>query len=130
MSPTMLPELGTPTSPSSSVSSGETFTVKVILEDVIVLLRVPVGISLGEMRQRISEKYEKQEGVNLSPSFIIGCAVPSPEREASLKGRPRSNSASSRSALQSVRAVTTESEWRSTIDSSVGKLSIRLFNAH
>lgn len=124
-----LPDTHTPTSPGSSSTSGDNFTVKVILDEAIVLLRVPLNVSLAELRGRIAEKYSKQEGVHVSPSFSIGYILSPSERATSPKGRPRSNSTSSNLAIQSVRYITAETEWRSVIDNCVGKVSIRLFNA-
>lgn len=117
-------------SPNSSVTSGESLTVKVILEETIVLLRVPLQVSLAELRGRICEKYAKQEGLQIFPSFVIGCIPLPSERAMFVKGRPRSNSTSSNSALQSVRYITTEAEWRFAVENCIGKLSIRLFNSH
>ncbi|RDX57146.1 hypothetical protein OH76DRAFT_18594 [Lentinus brumalis] len=122
--------------PNSPTTATESLTVKAILQDSIVLLRIPRGAPLQEVRTRIRDKYAVQEGVQLSSAFVIGWAPsatqPSGVAALSVRGRPRSNSASSVGTLnpQALRYVYAEQEWRAAVAACAsGKMTIRLFNA-
>ena len=120
-----------PTSPSTA---SESLTVKAILHDSIVLLRIPRAAPLPDVRTRIRDKFAVQEGVQLSSAFVIGWAPPAtqPAGVAAMRGRPRSNSASSVGTLnpQALRYVRGEQDWRAAVAACAGgKMTIRLFNA-
>ncbi|KAI0719415.1 hypothetical protein C8T65DRAFT_736741 [Cerioporus squamosus] len=122
--------------PRSPSTATESLTVKAILQDSIVLLRIPRSAPLQEVRARIRDKFAVQEGVQLSSAFVIGWAPsatqPSGVAALSVRGRPRSNSASSVGTLnpQSLRYVYGEQEWRAAVAACAGgKMTIRLFNA-
>ncbi|RPD74922.1 hypothetical protein L226DRAFT_68775 [Lentinus tigrinus ALCF2SS1-7] len=122
--------------PNSPTTATESLTVKAILQDSIVLLRILRAAPLEEVRTRIRDKFAVQEGVQLSNAFVIGWAPaatqPSGVAALSVRGRPRSNSASSVGTLnpQALRYVRGEQEWRTAVASCAGgKMTIRLFNA-
>ena len=114
----------------------ESITLKAVLQESIVLLRVPRAAPLQEVRTRLRDKFAVQEGVQLSRAFVVGWAPSAGGGGvaglAALRGRPRSNSASSVGTLnpQALRYVYTEQEWRAAVDACAGgKMTIRLFNA-
>ncbi|KAI0367988.1 hypothetical protein BV20DRAFT_969822 [Pilatotrama ljubarskyi] len=124
-----------PTTPNSPTGT-ESLTLKAVLHESIVLLRVSRTWPLLEVRERLREKLAVQEGVKLLPSFVIGWAPPVPARAAggllALRGRPRSNSASSAGSLSpaSLRYVYTEQDWQAALAACAsGKMTVRLFNA-
>ncbi|KAI0359741.1 hypothetical protein OH77DRAFT_860564 [Trametes cingulata] len=124
-----------PTTPGSPAGT-ESLTLKAVLHDSIVLLRISRTSPLQEVRERLREKLAVQEGMKLLPSFVIGWAPPVPARAASgllaLRGRPRSNSASSVGSLSpaSLRYVYTEQDWQAALAACAGgKMTVRLFNA-
>ncbi|KAI0833617.1 hypothetical protein BC628DRAFT_1414378 [Trametes gibbosa] len=122
-----------PTSPITT----ENVTLKAVLHDSIVLVRIARGASLLEVRDRLREKFAVQEGVKLLPSFVIGWAPPAPARGGAggllaLRGRPRSNSASSVGSLnpQALRYLYSEQDWQVVLEACAGgKMTVRLFNA-
>ncbi|KAI0715475.1 hypothetical protein C8T65DRAFT_738573 [Cerioporus squamosus] len=123
-------------SPSSPLTATQSLTVKAILQDSLVLLRIPRSAPLQEVRVRIRDKFAVQEGVQLSSPFVIGwvpsATQPSGVAALSVRGRPRSNSASSVGTLnpQSLRYVYVEQERRAAVTACAGgKMTIRLFNA-
>ncbi|TBU45686.1 hypothetical protein BD309DRAFT_989365 [Dichomitus squalens] len=130
--------LGASSPPNSPMAMTESITLKAVLQESIVLLRVPRAAPLQEVRTRLRDKFAAQEGVQLSRAFVVGWA-PSASQPgggvagmAALRGRPRSNSASSVGTLnpQALRYVYTEQEWRAAVDACAGgKMTIRLFNA-
>lgn len=109
--------------------------MKAVLSDSIVLLRIARGASLQDTRARLHDKFAVQEGLKLLPSFVIGWAPPAPPKAGgllALRGRPRSNSASSVGSLspQSLRYVYTEQDWQAALAACAsGKMTVRLFNA-
>ncbi|OBZ62672.1 hypothetical protein A0H81_15033 [Grifola frondosa] len=122
----------TPPSSPVSVAGGDAVTVKVVLRDSIVLLRVAGSAPLKEVRQRIREKFLKQEGVPLSEAFLIGYVRPvSEEQTKAQRGRPRSHSVSSVGASNpaSLCYVSSEEEWRDAIACAGRKLTIRLLDS-
>ncbi|KAI0787556.1 hypothetical protein C8Q74DRAFT_1348564 [Fomes fomentarius] len=119
-----------PTSPFGP--SSESITLKAVLQGSIVLLRISRSMPLSEVRTRLRDKFAAQEGVQLSHAFVIGWA-PSPTQPGGvLRGRPRSNSASSVGSMNpsALRYVYQEQEWRAAVAACAGgKMTIRLFNA-
>lgn len=93
---------------------------------------------LTEVRDRLRDKLAVQEGLKLTPTFVIGWAPPDSAGAGgrggllALRGRPRSNSASSVGSLspQSLRYVYTEQDWQAALAACAGgKMTVRLFNA-
>ena len=135
--PSSLSITGSPPSSPHGPSS-ESITLKAVLQESIVLLRIPRNAPLAEVRTRIRDKFAAQEGVQLSSAFAIGWA-PSPVGGGGAvglgvggRGRPRSNSASSVGTMnpQALRYVYSEQEWRAAVGACAGgKMTIRLFNA-
>ncbi|KAI0636040.1 hypothetical protein C8Q77DRAFT_1051518 [Trametes polyzona] len=120
----------------SSPAATESVTLKAVLHDSIVLLRIARGAPLADVRTRLRDKLAVQEGVKLLPSFVIGWAPPLPPAAKggllALRGRPRSNSASSVGSLspQALRYVYTEQDWQAAVAACAGgKMTVRLFNA-
>ncbi|KAH9902664.1 hypothetical protein C8Q73DRAFT_14163 [Cubamyces lactineus] len=129
-----------PPPPTPGAPAGtENVTLKAVLNASIVLLRVSRGAPLAEVRERLRDKFAGQEGVKLTPSFVIGWAPPSATTGAggpggllALRGRPRSNSASSVGSMspQALRYVYSEQDWQTALASCTGgKMTVRLFNA-
>ncbi|KAH9945082.1 uncharacterized protein BXZ73DRAFT_86653 [Epithele typhae] len=118
-------------SPTSPAPEGSV-TLKAVLHESIVLLRVARGAPLADVRQRLRDKFAAQEGVTLAPTFVVGWAPAPAPGAASLRGRPRSNSASSVGALppHALRYVYSDAEWAVAVAACQGgKMTIRLFNA-
>ncbi|OJA20973.1 hypothetical protein AZE42_09181 [Rhizopogon vesiculosus] len=81
---------------STSISSGSTgssdesvIAVKAMYENNIIIIRVPRSSSFTEVRQRLYDKFVRQEGVPLSETFVVALLVPAPERSGV---RPRTSS--------------------------------------
>ena len=92
-----------------------------------MLLRVPCGAPLEEVRMRLRDKFAAQEGVQLSRGFVVGW-VPSGVGNATVGGRPRASSVSAMGS-QALRYVYTEEEWQAAVDACAGgKMTVRLFN--
>ncbi|KAI0775100.1 hypothetical protein BD413DRAFT_611459 [Trametes elegans] len=124
-------------SPTSPVAT-ESVTLKAVLHDSIVLLRIARTSPLGDVRERLREKFAVQEGLALTPTFVLGWAPPVPTGGGggggllALKGRPRSNSASSVGSMspQALRYLYNEQDWRAALAAcGGGKMTVRLFNA-
>lgn len=49
-------------------------------EDSIVILRIPRSFSFTEVRQRLYDRFVRQEGVPLSETFVVALLVPAPEQ--------------------------------------------------
>ncbi|KAI0925653.1 hypothetical protein AcV5_008331 [Taiwanofungus camphoratus] len=121
-----------PDSPPSarSLTGTDTFAVKAMLDDSIVLLRATPSTTLVDLRARIRDKFARQEGVPLSESFRIGYLPPSDGPVRSRRGRARSNSVSTvgSETSQAVHLITSEEEWQTAIANCAGKLTIRIFH--
>jgi hypothetical protein len=107
--------ISTAPSTTSSAPPGSTLNVKVALGDSIIMLRVPRDISLQDMRQRIHDKFVKQEEVPLSDTFRFACIHPTSSSNMAPvpTGRKRSGSLSSVATfdLTKMRFITTQTEW-------------------
>lgn len=119
--------------PTSALGpSSESITLKAVLQGSIVLLRISRSMPLSEVRTRLHDKFAAQEGVQLSSAFVIGWAPSATQPGGVLRGRPRSNSASSVGSMNpsALRYVYQEQEWRAAVAACAGgKMTIRLFNA-
>ncbi|KAL6301376.1 hypothetical protein BKA93DRAFT_798032 [Sparassis latifolia] len=113
----------------TSPSGSDTYTIKAMLRESIVLLRASYGTSYPEVRERLRDKFAKQEEVPLSNPFVIGylpqSAIP---QTPSTRGRPRSSSLSSERSLTSLRYIYSEEEWHTAVAGCAGKLTIRIFD--
>lgn len=123
-----------PTSAAYSLTSPtgpETFAVKVILDDSIVLLRATYSMSFLEIRERIREKFAKQEGLKLPETFVIAYLPPNDRARVAAQSRARSNSCSTFGGdqAQPLRYISSDEEWQTAIASSAAKLTIRIFHA-
>ncbi|OSC96886.1 hypothetical protein PYCCODRAFT_1215232 [Trametes coccinea BRFM310] len=127
-----------PPATPSTPTGGESITLKAVLSTSIVLLRISRSMPLAEVRDRLRDKLAVQEGLKLTPTFVIGWAPPDSAGAGgrggllALRGRPRSNSASSVGSLspQSLRYVYTEQDWQAALAACAsGKMTVRLFNA-
>jgi len=58
-------------------------------ENIIIIIRVPRSSSFTEVRQRLYDKFVRQEGVPLSETFVVALLVPAPARSGV---RPRASS--------------------------------------
>lgn len=106
-------------------------------EDVNVLLRVSYSMEFGEVREKIREKFELQEGLPLSENFAVAFVPPVTSQgangvsETAGKLRPRSNSSSSSDLLRSggVRLIESDYDWVELIEGwTTGKLTLRIFD--
>lgn len=86
---------------TTSISSGSTgcsdssvIAIKALHESHIIMLRIPRSLSFTEVRQRLYDKFVRQEGVPLSESFVVAILVPPPVIEKP-GGRPYAASFSS-----------------------------------
>lgn len=118
----------------SNILSQETFTIKAMKDSVNVLLRVSYSMEFGEVREKIREKFQVQEGIPLSEQFAVAFVPPStPPSGESSKGRSRYRSSSTSSvgspnsgALQFIQS---EYDWVELIEGwTTGKLTLRIFD--
>ncbi|KAG2369086.1 hypothetical protein BDR07DRAFT_1324114 [Suillus spraguei] len=79
---------------STGCSDGSAIVIKALHENHIIMLRVPQSLSFTEVRQRLYDKFVRQEGVPLSESFVVAILVSPPVTEKS-GGRPQASSFSS-----------------------------------
>ncbi|KAF7336754.1 hypothetical protein MVEN_02110600 [Mycena venus] len=114
----------------SSSSTGSPLVIKAAHNNSIILLRAEEDLTLSEMRHRLREKFLGQEGVTLSEAFSLAYMIPASPG----KGRNRSNSLSSASALSDtalMEKIATEADWvrlRSTLDHGA-KLTMRVIDS-
>ena len=121
-----------------SVFGQDTFTIKAMKDDVNVLLRVSYSMEFGEVREKIREKFEMQEGVPLSQDFDVAFVPPATSQGANSasetvtgKLRPRSNSTSPTGLLRSggLRFIESDYDWVELIEGwTTGKLTLRIFD--
>ncbi|THH32226.1 hypothetical protein EUX98_g1929 [Antrodiella citrinella] len=127
-----------PISPIESPIFPTTFTIKAVKEDAIILLRADATMMWKDIRAKISEKFEAQEGSPLTKSFLIGyvpstpanVAIQQPNSRAD-RGRPRASSTSSVGLLQArggMRTINSDEEWQKVIAGSNGKLALRILD--
>ncbi|OCH88583.1 hypothetical protein OBBRIDRAFT_81853 [Obba rivulosa] len=116
------------TSPASS-ASGDTLTVKVMLQDSIVLLRTAYTTPLADVRARIREKFAKQEECHLGDAFAIGYFPPAhlAYDDQAAGRRSRSHSVSSLASTNALRYISSDDDWQTALTNCSGKLTIRLF---
>lgn len=129
-----------PPSPISPVESvfPTTFTIKAVKEDAIVLLRADSSMQWTDVRSKIAEKFEAQEGMPLTKSFLIGYVPATPANVAVApqangkmeRGRPRASSTSSVGLLSArgIRTINSDDEWQKVIATSNGKLALRILD--
>ncbi|PCH42072.1 hypothetical protein WOLCODRAFT_137675 [Wolfiporia cocos MD-104 SS10] len=117
------------TSPTSLSGGHETITIKAMLNDSIVLLRAGLATPLAEVRERLRDKFARQEGVPLPETFVIGY-VPQGERARQGSGRARSNSCSTVGTenVNLLRFVSSDEEWQTAVAGCAAKLTIRVFH--
>ncbi|KAG2122766.1 hypothetical protein DEU56DRAFT_917660 [Suillus clintonianus] len=82
---------------STGCSDGSAIAIKALHDNNIIMLRVPRSLSFTEVRQRLYDKFVRQEGVPLSESFAVAILVPAPAK-GTPGGRPYAASFSSMSA--------------------------------
>ena len=117
-----------PNSPMSPMMAEGSVTLKAVLQKSIVLLRVPRGAPLEEVRARLQDKFTAQEGVHLARAFVIGWVPPAAAAMGMATGRLRASSVSG-SGTQALRYVYTEEEWQAALEACAGgKMTVRLFN--
>jgi len=63
---------------STGSSDGSTIAIKALHENSIIMLRVLRSLSFTEVRQRLYDKFVRQEGVPLSETFVVALLVPAP----------------------------------------------------
>jgi len=68
------------TSISSGSSDESAIAIKAMHGDSIIILRISRSLSFTEVRQRLYDKFVRQEGVPLSETFAVALLVPAPQR--------------------------------------------------
>ncbi|THH15570.1 hypothetical protein EW146_g4926 [Bondarzewia mesenterica] len=123
--PEIPPPSPTPTYSSSSTTSDDTLVVKAALDDAIVVFRAPRVISLADMRNRIHDKFARQEGLPLSAPFSIAYLPPLTPGPVA---RPRMSSISSVGPADFARMLTiaSEDEWERAVATCAAKLVLRV----
>ncbi|KAI0067298.1 hypothetical protein BV25DRAFT_1819625 [Artomyces pyxidatus] len=122
-----LPE--TPTSPSfmlppSPKVGDDILVVKAALDDAIVVFRTRRDTSLADVRQRIYDKFARQEGIPLSSEFTLAYVPPI----TSVKGdRPRASTVSAASSDWARQvAITSAEQWEVAVASCGTKVVLRI----
>lgn len=117
---------------SLSPSTADTFTIKAVRQDTIVLLRATYSMPLLEVRNKIRAKFSSQDGPPLTDAFTVGFApIDSDEAgQATVRGRPRSQSTSAirPNGQPRLRFISTEEDWDSAISTCTGKLTLHIFD--
>ncbi|KZT01409.1 uncharacterized protein LAESUDRAFT_815919 [Laetiporus sulphureus 93-53] len=129
-SPSPQPSLTPTVSTKSNPLNPDSITVKAILDDSIVLVRVSCSMSFLEVRARIQEKFANQEGIPLPDRFAIAYAPPV-DRARYARGRARSNSASTVGSgqVQPLRYIASDEEWHTAVVGCASKLTVRIFQS-
>ncbi|KAG1779063.1 hypothetical protein EV702DRAFT_1089856 [Suillus placidus] len=95
----------------------------------IIMLRIPRSLSFTEVRQRLYDKFVRQEGIPLSESFVVAILVPPPVIEKS-GGRPYTASFSSMADKDSVlHFVKSNDDWDQAIHKYGNKVLLRLIGS-
>jgi hypothetical protein len=94
------------------------------------MLRIPRSLSFTEVRQRLYDKFVRQEGVPLSESFVVAILVPPPVKEKS-GGRPYAASFSSMADKDSVvlHFVKSNDDWDQAIYKYGNKVLLRVIGS-
>ncbi|KAI0789909.1 hypothetical protein C8Q75DRAFT_806567 [Abortiporus biennis] len=124
------PTLSMACSITSSTAGQDSFTIKAVRGDTIVLLRANYSMPLTDIRSKLRDKFASQEGINLSETFAIGYIV-NPTADTKLaRGRTRSNSTSSVGITppNCIRYISTEVQWLDIISACTGKLTVRIYD--
>ncbi|KAG1857947.1 hypothetical protein C8R48DRAFT_775399 [Suillus tomentosus] len=125
------------TSVTTSISSGSTgcsdgsaIAIKALYENHIIMLRVSQSLSFTEVRQRLYNKFVRQEGVPLSESFVVAILVPPPVKEKS-GGRPYAASFSSMADKDNVvlHFVKSNDDWDQAIYKYGNKVLLRVIGS-
>lgn len=125
------------TSVTTSISSGSTgcsdgsaIAIKALYENHIIMLRVSQSLSFTEVRQRLYNKFVRQEGVPLSESFVVAILVPPPVKEKSA-GRPYAASFSSMADKDNVvlHFVKSNDDWDQAIYKYGNKVLLRVIGS-
>jgi len=85
-------------------------------------------MSFAEVRDKIRDKFNAQEGIPLSENFTVAYVFAAPK--SPVKGRPRSNSTSAMGLLSpsAMRHITTEGDWEALAPELVGKVTFRILD--
>ncbi|KDQ53184.1 hypothetical protein JAAARDRAFT_162080 [Jaapia argillacea MUCL 33604] len=103
--------------------------IKAVLKDCIIVFRTPCITSLGQIRKRLAEKFDKQEGIALRESFALAyMATTGSDRGSLASGRTRSSSVSSSGIGEgkAMRYIYSQDEWNTAVASCGGKLTLRV----
>ncbi|KAJ3554717.1 hypothetical protein NM688_g2966 [Phlebia brevispora] len=116
---------------STTMSGPDTFTIKAVRQDTIILLRATYSMSLIEVRDKIRSKFASQDGPPLTDAFTIGFAPINPDETSPLaQGRPRSQSTSAirQGSQPRLRFLCSEDDWQNAISCCTGKLTLHIFD--
>ncbi|KAG1821060.1 uncharacterized protein BJ212DRAFT_1478159 [Suillus subaureus] len=116
---------------STGCSDGSAISIKALHENNIIMLRVPQALCFTEVRQRLYDKFVRQEGVPLSESFVVAILVPPPVIEKS-GGRHYAASFSSMADKDSVvlHFVKSNDDWDRAISKYGNKVLLRVIGSH
>jgi hypothetical protein len=116
---------------STGCSDGSAIAIKALHESHIIMLRVPQSLSFTEVRQRLYDKFVRQEGVPLSESFVVAILVPPPVIEKP-GGRPYTASFSSMADKDNVvlHFVKSNDDWDRAISKYGNKVLLRIIGSH
>lgn len=116
---------------STGCSDGSAIAIKALHESHIIMLRVPQSLSFTEVRQRLYDKFVRQEGVPLSESFVVAILVPPPVIEKP-GGRPYTASFSSMADKDNVvlHFVKSNDDWDRAIFKYGNKVLLRIIGSH
>ena len=121
-------------SSSSSSGDGDTLSIKAVLDDAIVILRVSRDIEWGELRRRIFNKFIGQQGIPLSKDFTIAVlsakmASPIAQPLEPVSGLQERSIAITCVDKSDVRIVDSQLDWETVAYSTEGtKLILKIFD--
>ena len=122
-------------SPVSPAAASNSFTIKAVRQDSIVLIRGSPFMLLSDVRSKIREKFASQEGIILTDSFTIGfnpvITAAEPRSKASIRSRPRSQSLSAMKQIHPqprLRFLIYEEDWQQVAASCSGKMTLHVFD--
>lgn len=116
-SPTCPSEFSSAFSTASTLHPADSISIKAIRDTSIILLRVPRGTGLAEVRQRLYNKFIGQEGIPLSQAYNVVFVPPNPSPMCSVTSANRTDD----------QVITLESDWEQLMSTYLGnKITLRI----
>lgn len=118
-------------SSSRSAAWDDTLVVKAVLDEAKVVLRVPCGAPLTELRQLVLEKFAHTEGMLLRGKFELSYLPPvvggaGKNRTSTVSSMSTASLASAIVDWTAARPLRNESEWATAIASCGSKITLRV----